>query len=276
MKSQGKIVKQVSNQYTVHSNGNIFECTVRGKFRNENQSPKVGEFVLFDDENLVIEELLPRKNSLNRPNIANVDAAIIITSAIKPDINLSLLDRQLVCILNEGIEPIICITKMDLLNSERKKEIKNIIKLYKNIGFKVITNTELFKLKRIIHGKTVVLTGQTGAGKSTLINKLDKKFNLETNPISEALGRGVHTTRHTELYKVKGALIADTPGFSALDLEIDRKKLKDLFPEFKNIKCKFDNCMHINERDCEIKKMVKDGKISESRYDNYIKFWSEL
>lgn len=276
MKNNGKIIRQISNQYTVICNNHLYDCVARGKFRNVGQSPKVGDFVIFDSDEGVILEILPRINELKRPSIVNVDIALIITSVIKPDINLSLLDRQLVAILNEGIEPIICISKTDIIDSDNKKEIKRIMKMYRSIGFKVITNKQIFKLKRLLRNKTVVLTGQTGAGKSTLLNKLDKRLNLETNPISEALGRGVHTTRHTELYKIGNILIADTPGFSALDLDIDKSKLKTLFPEFNGLTCKYDDCMHINEKGCMVKSQVESGKINKSRYDNYVKFWGEL
>ena len=185
MQIKGRIVKQISNLYTVESDNNRYECSLRGKFRNDKITPLVGDFVVFDNVEKVIESILPRKNSLNRPTIANVDVALIITSAKKPDINLSLLDKEIVCIENESIEPIICITKVDLLDKKEKKEIKNIINMYKAIGYKVLTNRNLFKLRRLLKGKEVVLTGQTGAGKSTLINRLDKSFNLDTSPISD-------------------------------------------------------------------------------------------
>ncbi len=276
MNREGKIIKIISNLYTVESGDKIYECRARGKFRNDKVTPLVGEFVVFDSYNAYILELKDRKNELKRPPIANVDAAIIITSVKKPDLSLNLLDKELLCVLNENIEPIICLTKCDLLNKKERKDIKNIFNYYKKIGFKVITNKNLFTLKRLIMGKTVVLTGQTGAGKSTLLNKLDKKLNLNTSPISEALGRGVHTTRHVELFKVGKALIADTPGFSALDLTMDKDKIKELYPEFKGVKCKYDDCNHINEKACGVKEKYENGTILKSRYENYVKFRSEL
>lgn len=276
MNKKGKIIRQISNLFTVSSNGKIYECRARGKFRNDKLTPLVGEFVIFDSENCYILELLERKNSLNRPPIANVDIALIITSVKKPNISLNLLDRQLSVIINAGIEPIICLTKCDLLKKNEKSFINEIIKYYKSIGIKVLTNQKLFKLKRTLKNKTVVLTGQTGAGKSTLLNKLDKSLNLDTNEISEALNRGVHTTRHTELYKIGNVYFADTPGFSALDLNMSKENLKNTFPEFKKCICKYDNCMHIKENDCGVKKLVDEGKIRRSRYENYVKFWGEL
>jgi len=168
MIKKGKITKQISNLYTVKSGNMTYECRARGKFRNDNLTPLVGEFVLFDDEKNYITELLPRKNELKRPPIVNVDAALVITSLKKPDLSLSLLDRELLCIEYANVRPIICLTKMDLLDKKEKKEINKIFKYYKKIGYKVVTNKNLFKIKRILKNKLVVLTGQTGAGKSTL------------------------------------------------------------------------------------------------------------
>jgi ribosome biogenesis GTPase len=277
MNKHGKIIKIISNLYTVKTDdGLVYECRARGKFRNDLITPLVGEFVVIDSENAYIKEVLPRCNELKRPPIANVDAALIITSVKEPDLSLNLLDKELLCVLNEGIEPIIVLTKCDLLTKDEKSEIKKTFKYYKKIGFKVLTNKNLFRLKRLIKDKIVVLTGQTGAGKSTLLNKLDKSLNLNTSPISKALGRGVHTTRHVELFEVAKSFIADTPGFSALDLHMDKDNIKNLYPEFKDAVCKFDNCNHINENKCGVKDKVAAGEILKSRYDNYVKFRGEL
>lgn len=276
MNKTGRIVRQISNLYTVLSNGTKYDCRARGKFRNDLKTPLVGDFVTFDDETLCIMEILPRKNEMSRPSIANVDVALIMTSIKKPDLSLNLLDKELAVIINAGIEPIICLSKLDLANKLEIKTIKEIFKYYKKIGIKVIDNKKLSRLKRTLRGKEVVITGQTGSGKSTLLNKLDKTLNLDTNEISRALNRGVHTTRHTELYQVGKIFIADTPGFSALDLNMSKDRLKECFPEFKTLACKFDNCNHVKEIGCEIKRQVEEGKILKSRYDNYIKFWGEL
>lgn len=275
MNKIGIIVRQKSNLYTVLADGVTYECHARGKFRHNSVSPLVGDNCEIDTNDNYILDILDRKNELDRPNVANVDVAIILTSVREPNLSLNLLDRQLVCIMDKNIKPIICLSKMDLLNYHEKKDIKVIIKYYKSIGIDVITNKDLRKLKKLIKDKTVVLTGQTGAGKSTLINKLDKHLNLETHEISKALGRGVHTTRHSEIYSIFGSRIIDTPGFSALDLHIDKTRLKDLFNEF-NYECKYDDCNHINEKGCKVKEKVDDGTILKSRYDNYLKFWSEL
>lgn len=275
MIQKGKITRQISNLYTVKSGNEIYECRARGKFRNDNLTPLVGEFVLFDDEKNYIIELLPRKNELKRPPIVNVDIALVITSLKKPDLSLNLLDRELLCIEHANVKPIICLTKTDLLSAEEKKKIKKTFKYYKNIGYKVVTNKNLFKIKRLLKNKLVVLTGQTGAGKSTLLNKLDKRLNLKTSPISEALGRGVHTTRHTELFEIGSLLIADTPGFSALDLPMNKDEIKNYYPEFKNKSCKFKECNHENEPKCEVKDALEKGIIAKWRYENYLKFRGE-
>ena len=275
MKINGRIVCQKSNLYVVEANGSRYECRARGKFRHDAITPLVGDKCVIDDEDKYIIDIYPRSNKLDRPPIANVETALIITSVKMPNLSLNLLDRELACILNENIKPVVCLTKMDLLSSKEKKEIKTIFKYYKSIGIEIVTNKRIAKLKRLLKGKTVVLTGQTGAGKSTLINKLDKNLNLETNEISKALGRGVHTTRHTEIYNISNIYIADTPGFSSLDLNIEKNKLKELYPEF-NVKCEFLDCNHIKEKGCKVKELVEKNIIMKSRYENYIKFWSEL
>lgn len=276
MERRGTIVKIISNLYTVSSGDSLYCCRARGKFRNDNLTPLVGDFCLIDTEKKYILNIESRKNSLNRPMIANVDVGLIITSLKNPDLSLNLLDKELLCISNENIEPIIVLTKLDLLDDSELKEIKNTISYYKRIGYKVFTNQELDKIKRALEGKIVVLTGQTGAGKSTLLNKMDESLNLKTNPISKALGRGVHTTRHVELFKIDSITFADTPGFSALDLTFTKERLKELYPEFKDKTCKFQNCNHNKENVCGVKEAVKEGEILKSRYENYLKFRGEL
>lgn len=269
---EGKIVKIISNLYTVEANNNLYNCRARGKIKYNKLTPLVGDKVLFDNKEKYILEILPRKNSLDRPSISNIDSALIITSVKKPDLSLNLLDKQItLCVIN-NIEPIIVFTKLDLLNKKDLKYIKSIMKYYSNIGIKVCTNNNLFKLKKYIKNKTLVLTGQTGAGKSTLMNKLDKKLNLATNEISEALGRGKHTTRHVELFKHKTSFIADTPGFSSLDLNnVNLEDIKNSFIEFKNVNCPYKDCTHTNENECTIKELVNNNKILKSRYENYLR-----
>lgn len=274
---EGTIVKILSNLFTVSDGINLYECRARGRFRNEKIIPLVGDKIIFDKENKYILEIKERKNKLDRPPIANIDSALIVTSVKQPDLSLNLLDKQiLLCNINK-IEPIIVFTKIDLLNKKELKYIKDIMKYYKKIGIQITTNKKISSIKKIIRKKTLVLTGQTGAGKSTLLNMLDKNLNLETNEISLALGRGKHTTRHVELFKYKDSFIADTPGFSSLDIKgIQKNELKYLFNEFKNEICEFKDCSHTNESNCVIKEEVKNNKILKSRYENYLKFMRDL
>jgi len=270
---EGQIVKILSNLYTVNSNGKIYECHSRGKFRNNKITPMVGDFVVFDEENNYILEILPRLNQLERPLVSNVDQGLIVTSLKGPDFSANLLDKLLVVMEFHKIKPIICLTKSDLLNNREKKEIKKYVKYYKSLGYKVLYNTNIFRIKRLFKGHTTVFTGQSGAGKSTLINKLDKKLNLETGEISKALGRGRHTTRFVQLIELYGGKVVDTPGFSMIEFNgMTKDDIRDSFVEFKKYPCPFKDCMHLTEKECRIKKEVKNKNILESRYEDYKKF----
>jgi len=269
----GIIIKNISNDYTINSNGLLYVCKPRGKFRNNNITPLVGDIVTFDEENKYILDIKPRKNELIRPSIANIDVAIIVTSVKNPDFDTYLLDKILTIISYNNIEPIIYFTKLDLLNDIETKEINKYIKYYQKIGYTITTNPN--ELLDLIKGKTVVFTGQSGAGKSTLLNKLDPNLKLKTDEISYALGRGKHTTRHTELFEINGALIADTPGFSKIDFydmkDIDiRDNMKEMFDNIEH--CKYADCMHIKEDGCHIRKLLEEKEILQSRYDNYKNF----
>ena len=267
----GIIVNINSNRFKVLANDKEYICSARGKFRNDKIIPLVGDNVLFNENTLQIEKILERKNFLLRPMIANVDIAVVITSTKEPDLDLNLLDKLLTVIHKNKIKPLICFTKTDLLNEEEKKNYLNIRKYYEKY-YDVVDNTETTKFKEIIQNKVVVLCGQTGAGKSTFINKIDDKLNLETNEISKALGRGKHTTRTVSLVEINNGKVLDTPGFSDIDLSIYKKEdIRDSFKEFKN-KCKYTNCMHINEKECVVKELVNKNIILKSRYENYIKF----
>lgn len=272
----GQIIKIISNLYTVKANNELYECHARGKFRNDDITPVVGDYCQFDAKNNYIMELLPRRNSLSRPNIANVDIALIVTSLKEPDLSLNLLDKQLTMVLYEQIKPIICFTKADLLTKKELKEITKIKKYYEKIGFKTVYNYQCFKLMRLLKHKTVVVAGQTGAGKSSLLNCLDKKLDIKTAPISKALGRGKHTTSHVELYAIKTSLIADTPGFSALSVsQMTPTEIKDTFIEFSLYPCPYRDCQHLQEPDCEVIKAIKNKKILNTRYENYQNFIKE-
>ncbi|MEG1506462.1 MAG: ribosome small subunit-dependent GTPase A [Bacilli bacterium] len=274
---EGIVTKLISNQYTVRVEDKLYVCIPRGKVSYNNESPIVGDIVLIDTEKNTIESINPRKNRLNRPVVANVDIALILTSVKKPDLSLNLLDKLLVVITSNNIKPIICLSKIDLLNKEEKKNLNKTIKDYKKIGFQIVKNTEIMKIKRLLKGKIVVLTGQTGAGKSTLLNNLDKSLDLKTSPISDALNRGVHTTRHVELYNIKNIFFVDTPGFSSIDLkDISTDELKNSFKEFSKYPCEYKNCLHDLEKNCLVKENVEKGNILKSRYENYILFLKEI
>ena len=268
----GKIVKQVSNDYTVKSD-KLYICKARGKFRNIHVTPLVGDNVEFDPDNKYILNILDRRNELERPSIANVDQAVIVTSVKIPDYSSNLLDKLLCLIEFNNIKPIICFTKLDLLNVEELNNIREIEDYYRSIGYPVYENTDS-NLKDIFKDKITVFAGQSGAGKSSLLNRLDSSLNLETGEVSIALGRGRHTTRHTELIELLGGMIADTPGFSAVDFNgMTKSDIRDNFIEFNEYrdKCLYKDCMHVNEEDCEIKRNLGTN-ILKSRYENYLKF----
>ena len=268
----GQITKIVSNQYTVNSEGKIFLCNSRGKFRKDGITPMVGDYVEFDATNNYIMDVKPRKNTLIRPMVSNIDQGLIVTSVKIPDFSTNLLDKLIVLMEINKVTPIICITKMDLLDEKDKKEINTCIDYYKSIGYKCIYSEDLDSIKKIFKDKVTVFTGQTGAGKSTLINKLNPELDFEVGDVSIALGRGRHTTRHIELVEMYDGKVLDTPGFSALEFNnISKETIRDGFIEFKNYSCKYKDCMHLNEDDCAVKKAVEDGAILRSRYLNYQK-----
>lgn len=270
---QGRVIKLISNKWTVECDKKYYECSSIGKFRYQKISPLVGDMVDFDLEKCIITKILPRKNELIRPPIANIDEAIILVSCKEPNFSSNLLDKMLVVIEYNNVVPVICFTKYDLLDSTF--EIDETISYYKSIGYKVFINDDLTNIESLLKGKLSVLTGQTGVGKSSLLNSLKEGLNLATGEISKALGRGRHTTRHVELLEVAGGLVADTPGFSSLDFNgMDKKDIKDNFVEFyqNEDKCKYKDCMHLKEDGCYIKELVEKGKIRKTRYENYKKF----
>ena len=270
---KGRIIKNISNDYTVYSNDKLYTCKPRGKFRIDEITPLVGDIVEFDETNNYLLNIEKRTNELIRPSIANVEMAIIVTSIKKPDFDTVLLDKTLTIVSFNNITPIIYLTKLDLLNSDELKVIKKYQAYYQKIGYIVVTTPA--ELLKIIKHKTVVFTGQSGAGKSTLLNKINPNLELKTDEISDALGRGKHTTRHTELYDIDGTLIADTPGFSKIDFigmqDIDiRDNMKEMFDNLEF--CKYKDCMHISEDGCHVIELVKNNEILSSRYNNYRSF----
>lgn len=270
---QGKIIRIISNLYTVKCSDGKYDCQARGKFRNDKITPLVGDDCIIDKDNKYILEVLPRKNELKRPLVSNIDTAVIVTSIKQPDLSLNLLDKMLSIITINKIKPIICFTKLDLADKNDKKLIKQLKKYYESINIPVLNNKKIGKLKRCLKNQVVVFTGQTGAGKSSLLNKIDKTLNLKTGEISMALNRGKHTTRHVELFELNNTYIVDTPGFSALDFnDISDEQIKDSFVEFGKYNCKFNNCMHINEKECKVKDAIENQQILLSRYENYKSF----
>lgn len=269
----GRIIKNISNDYTIETDNKLYICKPCGKLRMKNITPLVGDFVEFDEKNNYLLNILPRKNELIRPSIANVDYGVIVQSVKDPDLDLVLLDKSLTIISYNNITPIIYFSKLDLLNNEELKKINTYISYYQQVGY--LVSTTPVDLLNKIKEKTVVLTGQSGAGKSTLLNTIDPNLNLKTAEISYALGRGKHTTRHTELFHTHNTFIVDTPGFSKIDfIGMSNIAIRDNMKEmFDNLEfCKYQDCMHISEDGCHVIELVNDNKILKSRYQNYLNF----
>ncbi len=269
--SQGRIIKALSGFYYVEDGDKIIQCRARGKFRKDEIKPLVGDYVEYQDNYIM--KLLPRKNFLIRPPICNVDQALIVSSCKEPDFSSMLLDKFLLVIEHLQIEPIIVISKIDLGDKEVKKYIAD----YRKAGYRVYEisskdNVGIMELKSVFKDKITVITGQSGVGKSSLLNALDINLNLETNIISKSLGRGKHTTRHVELIKMYDGYIGDTPGFSSIDLNIKPEELAVAYHDFEEYshKCKFRGCLHDSEPNCGVKQAVVDGVISKERYEHYL------
>jgi len=286
---EGIILKSLAGFYDVEDSitREIFTCRGRGKFRKDGFVLLVGDYVKFDvadDGSGTITEAEKRKNQLVRPPIANVGKALVVFSAKEPDFNVKFLDRLLAVIEDKGIKPIILISKIDLLTSSEQDELKPILAYYEKIGYNVVeisarVGVGLDKVVELIDKDLIVVCGQSGVGKSSLLNSIEAGLEIEVNEISKSLGRGKHTTRHVELHKLAGGLVADTPGFSALDLaELEKEDLRVAFVEFVEVQdgCKFRGCLHLNEPRCAVKTGVENGEILASRYDNYQQFMDEI
>lgn len=267
-KIEGKIISINKDLYAIISDNGVLPCSVRGKLKNIKLV--VGDDVLIDEDSKTIEEVKERRNSLIRPLVSNIDKLFIIVSTKIPDFSTYLLDKFLVLAEVNNIKPVIIVTKLDICDKDKIKEIKRTLKYYKSLGYKVFTNKQIRKIKHEMNNFVIALAGQTGAGKSTLLNKIDKSLNLKTGEVSEALGRGRHTTRLVELIKVGSSMIADTPGFSSLELDLNQEQISDGFIEF-GYNCKYNSCTHVKDDRCSVIERVKKGKILKSRYENYLK-----
>ena len=286
---KGIILKALSGFYYVEDleTKETIQCRSRGLFRKQKITPLVGdqvEFLVEPDGNGYVMGIDPRKNELVRPPIANVDLALVVFSVKEPDFSPKLLDRFLAVIEMNQIEPVIVLTKLDLMTEEEKQAIEPIIDYYREIGYQVIETSSkqefgLESINELIKQRIAVICGQSGVGKSSLLNSLDDSLNIQVNEISKALGRGKHTTRHVELHKLSEGLIADTPGFSSLDLDqLEPIDLSQCFIEFYDLseQCKFRGCLHENEPRRAVKAAVEENEIIPTRYENYLQFLTEI
>lgn len=287
---KGLVLKITGGNYTIKDldTNEIIMAKASGKLRYVRVasdkiitvSPKAGDIVNYD--NNYIESVNERKNSLRRPDCANIDQVVLIFSCKEPDFSFNLLDNFILHVEKEKIDIKIVITKIDLLSSDELKDLKNKLSYYEKIGYEVYytsskINNGIDDLKPLFENKISVLSGQTGAGKSSLLNAIDPTFNQNTNEISKALGRGKHTTRTTELLEYDNGYIADTPGFSSLDFfGFEIEDLKVGFKDFYELskECRYSDCNHINEPDCNVKNNLDN--ILKSRYENYLKFYEEI
>ena len=274
---QGQIFKIHSDFYYVQSNENVFECKLRHVLKKQKQSVFVGDFVEFKDG--AIEKILPRKNYITRPTVANLDQVIIISAVKEPELNFTQLNRYIAFAKYHNLDTVLCFNKNDLSNDD--KTIEKVFKIYEPLGFDILFTSALEgygieEFKKILNGKTSVLCGASGVGKSSLINAVSG-VNLRTKEVSDKTGRGTHTTRHCEIIEINNnSRIVDTPGFSNLKFDFILPNEVDLlFSEMAQYKglCKFQDCLHINETDCAIKAHL--GEIDETRYESYIAFVEE-
>ena len=284
----GKIVKGIAGFYYVYAEDScLYECKAKGAFRKEKMKPLVGDDVEIDiisneDKKGNVVKLLPRKSELIRPAVANVDQALLIFATKNPEPNLNLLDRFLCMMEEQELPIIICFNKDDLAEESFESKMRQ---TYEAAGYQVIfcsakNNQGIDSLKEILHKKTTTVAGPSGVGKSSIVNLLTDGNNMETGEVSEKIGRGKHTTRHSELlYLGQDTFIMDTPGFSSLFVpKVDPVDLYRLFPEFVEPAsyCKFTGCAHDKEPSCGVKDAVSDGKIATSRYENYLQIYGEM
>lgn len=281
---EGVIVKAVGGFYFVRAGDRILKCAIRGKVRRQRGQAMVGDLVhirLLGEDEGVVEQVMPRRNRLVRPPVANVDQALLVFSVTQPDPSAALLDRFLVQVLAAGIEPAICFNKFDLAESGEPEFLSH----YTETGYPLLrvsarTGFGLDKLRELLADRINVLAGPSGVGKSSLLNALQPDLQLQTGDISRKLRRGRHTTRHVELITLDGGgLVADTPGFSVVDLPpIAREELAGCYPEFAKYSfgCRFNGCLHYKEPGCRVKQAVQEGRIPAIRYQNYTNLLEEV
>ena len=285
---QGKIIKGIAGFYYIYAeNDEVYECKAKGIFRKDNRKPLVGDNVeieVLDEQEKEgsVTAILPRKNSLIRPAVANVDQAFVIFAMENPKPNFMLLDRFLIMMEKENVPAVICFNKKDLATEE---ELEFLYETYKSCGYQVILSSTfngegLEEIREILKGKTTVVAGPSGVGKSSITNALLENVQMETGEISKKLKRGKHTTRHSQVIPVgKDTYLMDTPGFSSLYLtDIEEQELKDYFPEFREYEdqCRFQGCRHIHEPGCAVKEALNNHKISSLRYEDYLGLHEEI
>lgn len=285
---QGKIIKGIAGFYYVDVvESGIYECKAKGIFRKEKRKPLVGDNVeieiLNEEEktgNLV--QIYERKNELIRPAAANVDQALVIFAVRQPDPNYVLLDRFLIAMEQQEIPVIICFNKRDLA---KEQELEAMCRIYEGCGYHILTTSAsceegIETVRELLEGKTTVVAGPSGVGKSSLTNLLQEEISMETGEISKKLKRGKHTTRHSQLLTVREhTYLMDTPGFSSMFVEgMEKEELRQFFPEFREYEgtCRFQGCVHVHEPGCLVKEAVEEGKLSSQRYENYVSFYEEL
>ena len=285
---QGKIIKGIAGFYYIYAeDGNVYECKAKGIFRKDNFKPLVGdnvEITVLNEEEKEgsVTSILPRRNSLIRPAVANVDQAFLIFAMENPKPNFLLLDRFLIMMEQQKIPVVICFNKKDV---GEKKEMEKLYEIYTGCGYRVVLSSTyegegMDEIHEILKGKTTVVAGPSGVGKSSITNCMQGEVQMETGEISKKLKRGKHTTRHSQVIPVeKNTFLVDTPGFSSLYLtDMKEEELRDYFPEFVMYEpqCRFQGCMHIHEPGCAVKEALSEGKISQQRYDNYLALYEEL
>ena len=284
---RGKIIKGIAGFYYVQTTEGLYECKAKGIFRKEKIKPLVGDDVEIsvtdkDKKTGNVDQILPRKNTLIRPAVSNIDQVLVIFAAASPKPNLNLLDRFLVSMEKQGVPAVICFNKQDMVEEEEQHRLRHI---YENSGCRVLftcaeKNQGIRQVRELLNGKTTAVAGPSGVGKSTMVNLLAPEAQMETGEISNKIDRGKHTTRHSEILLVgERTYICDTPGFTSLAVwAMEKEELKDYFREFGEYEgqCRFQGCTHTHEPGCRVKEALDEGKISRQRYDNYLEMYTEL